>query len=55
VIDKRLAEKYDAIKLIWSDAATDDVASKDWNTLIDAVQRDISHLFNDYKFKRLIK
>lgn len=56
VIDKRLTEKYDVIKMIWSDVA-DPVAiqGKDWNSLLDAIQRDITQVLNDYKFKRLIK
>ena len=56
VIDKRLTEKYDVIKMIWSDVA-DPVAiqGKDWNSLLDAVQRDITQVLNDYKFKRLLK
>jgi len=56
VIDKRLNDKYDVIKIIWSDAADPDlVQSKDWNSIMDSIQKDISQLFNDYKFKRLIK
>jgi hypothetical protein len=56
VIDKRLNEKYDVIKIIWSDSADPDIIqSKDWNSIMDAIQKDISQLFNDYKFKRLIK
>lgn len=35
-------------------ADPDQVEGKDWNSVLDAVQRDITQLFNDYKFKRLI-
>ena len=56
VLDKRLSEKYDVIKIIWSDMSDpEQVQGKDWNAVLDAIQRDISQLFNDYKFKRLIK
>lgn len=56
VIDKRLNEKYEVIKIIWSDSADPDIIqSKDWSSIMDAIQKDISQLFNDYKFKRLIK
>lgn len=56
VIDKRLNEKYSVIQIIWQEGADPDmVQSKDWNSIMDAIQKDISQLFNDYKFKRLIK
>lgn len=57
VLDKRLNEKYDVIKIIWSDNVSDPEAiqSKDWSSLLDAVGKDITQLTNDYKFKRLIK
>lgn len=56
VIDKRFNEKYEVIKIIWSDASDpEQIQEKDWNSVLDAVQRDITQLFNDYKFKRLIK
>lgn len=53
--DKRLLEKFDVIKVIWSDVADSTVASRDWNSIMDAISRDVSTLMNDYKFKRLIK
>ena len=56
VIDKRLTEKYDVISMIWSDGADPmGILQKDWNSVLDAIQRDITQLLNDYKFKRLIK
>lgn len=56
VIDKRLTEKYDVISMIWSDGADPmAILQKDWGSVLDAIQRDITQLFNDYKFKRLIK
>lgn len=56
VTDKRLMEKYDTIRVIWSEVADPaQIQSKDWSSVLDAVQRDITQLFNDYKFKRLIK
>jgi len=54
--DKRFLEKYEVIRVIWSDVAdADQIQNRDWNSMMDAVQRDISQLFNDYKFKRLVK
>ena len=56
VIDKRLTEKYDVISMIWNDGADPmAILQKDWNSVLDAIQRDITQLHNDYKFKRLIK
>ena len=56
VIDNRLNEKYDVISMVWSDGADPmAVMQKDWSSVLDAIQRDITQLFNDYKFKRLIK
>lgn len=56
VIDKRFNDKYEVIKIIWSDISDpEQIQEKDWNSVLDAVQRDITQLFNDYKFKRLIK
>lgn len=55
VTDKRLSEKFEVIQVIWSEVADPDQMQKDWNSLLDAIQRDITQLFNDYKFKRLIK
>jgi hypothetical protein len=56
VIDKRFNEKFDAIKIIWSDGVDPiSIQQKDWGSLLDAIQKDITQLFNDYKFKRLIK
>lgn len=53
--DNRLNEKYEVIKVIWADGVDlEIIMNKDWNSLLDAIQRDITQLFNDYKFKRLI-
>jgi hypothetical protein len=42
--------------MIWSDVADPvKIQGKDWNSLLDAIQRDITQVLNDYKFKRLIK
>ena len=51
--DKRLMDKYEKMSAIWSENF--DPMNTDWNSLLDAVQRDITQLFNDYKFKRLVK
>ena len=56
LIDKRLNEKHEVIKIIWSDMSDPDIVQgKDWNSIMDAIQKDINQLFNDYKFKRLVK
>ena len=55
--DKHLKEKYDAIKEVWvdNDLKIDDILRKDWNSILDAIQKDISHQFNDYRFKELVQ
>lgn len=54
--DKRLLEKFEVMQVIWSDVADpEQVQNKDWDSVFDAVQRDITQIQNDYKFKRLIK
>lgn len=57
VVDKRLAEKFEVVRMLWSDDATDAAAiqDKNWGGVLDAIQKDITGLSNDYKFKRLIK
>lgn len=56
VLDKRLNEKYEVIMMIWSDHSDpEQIQSKDWSSLLDAIGKDITQLTNDYKFKRLIK
>lgn len=55
--DKHLKEKYDAIKEVWVDneLKIDNIIRKDWNSILDAIQKDISHQFNDYRFKKLVR
>jgi hypothetical protein len=54
--DKRLGEKYEVIRAIWSDMVDPlEMQQKDWNSVVDAIQKDLTSLLNDYKFKRLVK
>mmetsp|Transcript_7730 Transcript_7730/g.11979 ORF Transcript_7730/g.11979 Transcript_7730/m.11979 type:complete len:283 (-) Transcript_7730:1426-2274(-) len=56
LVDKRLNDKFDVLKMVWSELADpSEVQQKDWGSILDAVQKDLTQLFNDYKFKRLIK
>lgn len=55
-ISARITEKYDKIKILWSDTADQyAIHNQDWYSILDAVQKDCLLLLNDYKFKRLIK
>jgi hypothetical protein len=55
--DKRLSEKFEVLAMLWSEdeSAPGAIQNKDWNSVMDAVQKDITGLSNDYKYKRLIK
>jgi hypothetical protein len=57
VVDKRLAEKFEVVRMLWSDDAAEaaSIEDKNWGGVMDAIQKDITGLSNDYKFKRLIK
>lgn len=56
LLDKRLQEKYNVIKEIWvsEELKGEDILRKDWSSILDAIQKDISQLFNNPKFKELI-
>lgn len=53
--DSRLRTKFNTISELWTankqDHGEDD---KDWISVLDAIERDITSLNNDYKFKSLI-
>ena len=52
----RFAQKFDNFKTLWEG---DDVAAartkSTWLQVLEAVERDITSLNNDYKYKRLVK
>lgn len=64
-IDQRLAQKYEAMSVIWGGGEWESASEiknfgvkeeveKDWSSLLDAVERDTTTLNNDYQFKQLI-
>lgn len=60
-IDQRLHNKYSVISAYMWGASSEDSASsvntsdkRDWQSVLEAVDRDISSLNNDYKFKKLV-
>lgn len=55
--DRRLSEKFDVMQVLWAEgpASPEAIQAKDWNSVLDAVQKDITHLVNDHKYKRLIR
>ena len=54
-VDARLAQKYDAIKALWtgSDAEKLEASQKSWGSVLEAIERDVIALNNDFKFKQL--
>ena len=50
-----MQQKYETYKLMWdgSPAQRSDAKKKNWVSVIEAVERDITQLTNDYKFKKL--
>ena len=53
----RLAQKYELIQALWVGTESDLqlAREKSWLSVLEAVERDITTLNNDFKFKRLIK
>lgn len=55
----RLQQKLESIQVLWSTDLSDDQLkenrSKSWQGTIEAIERDITFLNNDYKYKRLVK
>jgi len=51
----RLQQKYDTFKKLWDGAPIEkaDAKKKNWMSVVEAVERDITQLTNDYKFKKL--
>ena len=58
VTDKHLQEKFEVIKDIWvinelTETNIRQIIRKDWNSILDAIQKDISQITNDSRFTRL--
>lgn len=55
--DLRLQQKLDDIAVLWSGSSADisEQRQKSWLSTLEAIERDITMLNNDFKFKRLIK
>lgn len=53
----RLAQKFEFVQALWLGTESDlELArEKSWLSVLEAVERDITTLNNDFKFKRLIK
>ncbi len=53
----RLSQKFDLIKALWEGETMEmqDSRQKSWLSVLEAIERDITTLNNDYKYKRLIK
>jgi len=53
--DLSLQRKYETFKMLWdgTPAQKSDAKKKNWLSVIEAVERDITQLTNDYKFKKL--
>ena len=54
-IDVRLQQKYDSIKVLWSgeEAQRQEASQKSWQSVLEAIERDVVSLNNDFKFKQL--
>ena len=43
VIDKRLNEKYEVLRIVWSQMGDPgEMQSKDWSSILDAIQKDLT-------------
>lgn len=53
----RLSQKFDLIITLWTGDSQSilDARKKSWLSVLEAIERDITTLNNDYKYKRLIK
>ncbi len=53
--DNRLESKYKVIsENLWISPSNDPQDRRDWLSVLEAVERDLASLGNDYKFKKLI-
>lgn len=55
--DLRLNQKLDSISILWlgTDSQKEEERQKSWLSTLEAIERDITMLNNDFKFKRLIR
>ena len=53
----RLQQKLETIQTLWTGAAEEirEAREKSWTSVLEAIERDITTLNNDFKYKRLIK
>lgn len=53
--DLRLQQKFDNFKTLWEGTPTEQQYAKqrNWISVVEAVERDITQLNNDYKFKKI--
>ncbi|CDW91225.1 UNKNOWN [Stylonychia lemnae] len=53
--DNRLDQKYSSIRVMWERDPQSQVEpqERDWSSILEAIERDITQLNNDYKFKKL--
>ena len=53
----RLSQKFEVIQALWTGNESEITVARDqsWLSVLEAVERDITTLNNDFKFKRLIK
>ena len=52
-IDSRMSQKFNALQSIWRGLDEAGGIEKDWTSVLEAVEKDITTLTNDYKFKKL--
>lgn len=51
-IDSRMSQKFNALSAVWTGNSSE-VQGKDWTSVLESVERDITSLTNDFKFKKL--
>lgn len=53
----RLSQKFESIQVLWNGDKNEIAQAREqsWLSVLEAVERDITTLNNDFKFKRLIK
>lgn len=54
-IDSRMAQKFNALQGVWRGIDEAGGLEKDWGSVLESVERDITTLTNDFKFKKLIQ
>ena len=53
--DVRLQQKYVSIKALWEGSADEkhEASQKSWSSVLESIERDVTSLNNDFKFKQL--